>query len=121
MTITIRPTLVRIRQLVAMALRAAIWRRTPEPPVLGLAALIGWALSTIAVELVVALVNAGTNPQFDLYGVNALIAWRATLLLVGVVFAPALYRATLLSASLALSVLVGVFILWTSRGIIVAR
>jgi hypothetical protein len=108
MTITIRPTLVRIRQLVAMALRAAIWRRTPEPPVLGLAALIGWVLLTIAVEVLVGLVNAGSNPQFDLYGINALIAWRATLLLVGVVFAPAAYRATLLSASLALSVLVGV-------------
>jgi peptidase C13-like protein len=108
MTITILPTLVRIRQLVAMALRAAIWRRTPEPPVLGLGAVIGWALLTIAVELVVALVNAGANPQFDLYGINALIAWRATLLLVGVVFAPAMYRATLLSASLALSVFVGI-------------
>ncbi len=108
MTITILPTLVRIRQLVAMALRAAIWRRTPEPPVLGLGAVLGWALLAIAVELVVALVNAGSNPQFDLYGVNALIAWRATLLLVGVVFAPAMYRATLLSASLGLSVLVGV-------------
>ncbi len=107
MTMTIRPTLVRIRQLVAMALRGAIWRRTPEPPVLGLGALVGWALLTIAVEIVVALVNAGNNPQFDLYGINALIAWRATLLLVGVVFAPALYRATLLSAALALSVLVG--------------
>ena len=108
MTITIRPTLVRIRQLVAMALRAAIWRRTAEPPVLGLGALVGWALLTIAVELVVGLVNAGTNPQFDIYGINALIAWRASLLLVGAVFAPQVYRATLLSASLALSVLVGV-------------
>ena len=108
MTISVLPTVVRIRQLLAMALRAAIWRRTPEPPVLGLGALIGWALLTVAVEVVVALVNAGTNPQFDLYGINALIAWRATLLLVGVVFAPKIYRATLLSATLALSVLVGV-------------
>jgi hypothetical protein len=107
MTITIRPTLVRIRQLVAMALRAAIWRRTLEPPVLGLGAVIGWVLLTTAVELVVALANAGTNAQFDIYGLDALIAWRATLLLVGVIFAPVIYRATLLSASLALSALVG--------------
>ncbi len=108
MTITIRPTLTRIRRLFAMALRAAIWRRTAEPPVLGLGALIGWVLLTTAVELVVALVNGGTNAQFDIYGLDALIAWRATLLLVGVVFAPAIYRATLLSASLALSALVGI-------------
>src|SRR5262249_11316246 len=108
MTITIRPTLVRIRQLVAMALRAVIWRRTPEPPVLGLGALIGWLLLTTTVELCVALLNAGGNAQFDIYGLNALIAWRAPLLLVGVIFAPANYRATLLSASLALSAIVGV-------------
>jgi hypothetical protein len=108
MTITIRPTLVRIRQLFAMALRAAIWRRTPEPPVLGLGALIGWVFLTTVVELGTGLLNAGTNAQFDVYGLDALIAWRATLLLVGVVFAPAIYRATLLSATLALSALVGV-------------
>jgi len=108
MTFSVRPTLVRIRQLLAMALRAAIWRRTAEPPVLGLGALIGWVLLITAVELAISLFNAGANPQFDVYGLNALIAWRTTLLLVGVVFAPASFRATLLSASLALSALVGI-------------
>ena len=87
---TIRPTLVRIRQLLAMALRAAIWRRTAEPPVLGIGALVAWVLLTTAVELVIGFLNAGDTPQFDMYGLNALIAWRATLL----------------SASLALSTLV---------------
>lgn len=107
MTLSIRPTLTHIRQLLAMALRAVIWRRTAEPPVLGLGALIGWVVLTTAVELGISLVNAGENPQFDIYGLNALIAWRASLLLVGVIFAPAAYRATLLSSSLALSTLVG--------------
>jgi len=108
MTFSIRPTLIRIRQLVAMALRAVIWRRTAEPPVLGLGALLGWVVLTMLIELVISLLNAGENAQFDIYGLNALIAWRASLLLVGVIFAPATYRATLLSASLALSVLVGI-------------
>jgi hypothetical protein len=108
MTFSIGPTLIRIRQLVAMVLRAVIWRRTAEPPVLGLGALIGWVILTTLIELVISLLNAGENAQFDLYGLNALIAWRASLLLVGVIFAPAAYRATLLSASLALSVLVGI-------------
>src|SRR5947208_15108622 len=103
MTFSIRPTLTRIRQLLAMALRAMIWRRTVEPPVLGLGALIGWVILTTAVELGISLVNAGENPQFDIYGLNALIAWRASLLLVRVVFAPAAYRATLVSSSLAVS------------------
>ena len=107
MALSIRPKMTRIRQLLAMALRAVIWRRTVEPPVLGLGALIGWVILTTAVELGISLVNAGENPQFDIYGLNALIAWRASLLLVGVIFAPAAYRATLLSSSLALSTLVG--------------
>src|SRR5437763_14513255 len=93
MTFSIRPTLTRIRQLVAMALRAVIWRRTAEPPVLGLGALIGWVILTTMIELVISLLNAGENAQFDIYGLNALIAWRASLLLVGVIFAPAAYRA----------------------------
>ena len=117
MTITIRPTLVRIRQLLAMALRAAIWRRTPEPPVLGLGALIGWIFLTTGVELGTALLNAGSGAQFDIYGLDALIAWRATLLLVGVIFAPAIYRATLLSATLALSALVGIVTAATPYGL----
>jgi len=104
---TIRPTLVRIRQLVAMTLRAVIWRRTAAPPELGSAALVGWALTAFTVELVLSLANAGDTPRFDIYGLNALIAWRATLLLVGVFFVPAAWRATVLSASLALSTLVG--------------
>ena len=90
-----------------MALRAAVWRRTAEPPVLGIVALLGWLALTIVIELATALINAGADAQFDLYGINALIAWRAALLLLGVIFAPAIYRATLLSASLALSALVG--------------
>jgi hypothetical protein len=108
MAITVRPTLIRIRQLIAMALRAAIWRRTAEPPVLGLGALIGWLALTMLTELAIALINSGGDPQFDVYGLNALIAWRATLLLVGVIFAPAQYRATLLSASQLLSALVAI-------------
>jgi peptidase C13-like protein len=103
----IRARLILNWRLVAMTLRAAVWRKTVEPPLLGAGSLVGWVLVALSVELMLSLVNAGDTPRFDIYGLDALVAWRATLLLVGVFFTPAAWRATVLSASLALSSLVG--------------
>ena len=103
-----RAALARNGSLMAMVLRAAIWRKTQLPPLLGLGDFVLWCLVCLSVELVASFLGAGAAPHFDPYGLNALVAWRATMLLVGVAFVPPPYRATILGASLALSSAVSV-------------
>jgi hypothetical protein len=57
------------------AARAAIWRPTPNPPLVGLSTLVGWTLVLALVRGVVQLLDAIPSPVFNPYGINALIAW----------------------------------------------
>ena len=60
------------------AARAAIWRPTPNPPLVGLSTLVGWTLVLALVRGVVQLLDAIPSPVFNPYGLNALIAWLAS-------------------------------------------
>ena len=60
-----------------IALRAAIWRTTPEPQLVGLPSLLVWALVLAAVRVAFQFVEAGHGGGFNPYGLNAIVAWMA--------------------------------------------
>src|SRR6478735_7141520 len=87
------------------AARAAIWRPTPNPPLVGLSTLVGWTLVLALVRGVVQLLDAIPSPVFNPYGLNALIAWLVIAIAVAAFFVRPGTRMTFLSAMVALSVL----------------
>ena len=88
-----------------LALRGAIWRGTPDPPLVGLSVLVGWTLVLAGVRVAIQYVEAAPTPAFTLYGLNALVTWLVIALVVAAFFVRAEARATVLSAMVALSVL----------------
>jgi hypothetical protein len=66
-----------------LAARAAVWRTTPDPPLVGLPALLGWTLALAAVRIALQRINAGTVAHFNPYGLNAVVTWLALELAVG--------------------------------------
>lgn len=88
-----------------IAMRAAIWRRTPDPRLVGLPSLIGWILVLAAVRCALQLAGALPTPGFDPYGLNALVAWIAIALVITALFVPQPGRVTAVAAVAALSVL----------------
>ena len=87
------------------AARAAIWRPTPNPPLVGLSTLVGWTLVLALVRGVIQLLDAIPSPVFNPYGINALIAWLVIAIVVAAFFVRPGARMTFLSAMVALSVL----------------
>jgi hypothetical protein len=87
------------------AARAAIWRPTPNPPLVGLSTLVGWTLVLALVRGIVQLLDAIPAPVFNPYGLNALIAWLVIAIAVAAFFVRPGARMTFLSAMVALSVL----------------
>ena len=87
------------------AARAAIWRPTPNPPLVGLSALVGWTLVLALVRGVIQFLDAIPSPVFNPYGLNALIAWLVIAVAVAAFFVRPAARMTFLSAMVALSVL----------------
>ena len=87
------------------AARAAIWRPTPNPPLVGLSTLVGWTLVLALVRGVIQLLDAIPSPVFNPYGLNALIAWLVIAIAVAAFFVRPGARMTFLSAMVALSVL----------------
>ena len=83
--------------------RAAVWRRTPEPALVGLPTLLGWIVVLAAVRVALQYVSAGAAPNFTLYGLNAVVASLAIELAIAALFIQAGGRATVLSAMFALS------------------
>ena len=53
------------------AARAAVWRTTPEPPLVGLPVLLGFAVVTALVRIALQLLAAGSWHAFNPYGLNA--------------------------------------------------
>ena len=86
------------------AARAAVWRTTPEPPLVGLPILLGFAVVTALVRTALQLVAAGSWHAFNPYGLNAIVAWLALELAVAGLFVRPAGRATALSAMLLLSI-----------------
>ena len=70
-----------------MGLRAAVWKATPAPASVGLAALVGWFMLAVAAEALSQYV-AAAGPRFDVYGVTALMGWNAVVLVITAFFCP---------------------------------
>jgi hypothetical protein len=85
--------------------RAAVWRRTPNPRLVGLPTLLGWVIVLAFVRGGLQLVEAGPTPLFNPYGLNSVVAWIATALTITALFLPAQARVTALAAVVALSIL----------------
>lgn len=87
------------------AARAALWRTTPEPPLVGLPVLLGFAVATAIVRVAMQLLAADSWHAFNPYGLNAVIAWLALELAVAALFVRPAGRSTALSAMFILSML----------------
>jgi len=88
-----------------LAARAAVWRTTPDPPLVGLPSLLGWTvvLALIRVALQFAA-TAGGPAHFNPYGLNAVVAWFAFQLAVAAFFVQPAARPTALAAMFILSI-----------------
>jgi hypothetical protein len=91
--------------VVKLAMRAAIWRRTSDPPLVGLRSLLAFAALLAAVRAGLQLVEAGAWQAFNPYGLNAVIAWIALELAIAALFVRPAARTTALAAMFVLSVI----------------
>ena len=91
--------------VVKLAMRAAIWRRTSDPPLVGLRSLLAFAGFVAAVRAGLQLVEAGAWQAFNPYGLNAVIAWIALELAIAALFVRPAARITALAAMFVLSVI----------------
>jgi hypothetical protein len=97
---------VSVWSVLKLAARAAIWRTTPDQPLVGLASLLGWTIALAVVRVALQyLAAAGAAPHFNPYGLNAAIAWIAFELAVAAFFVRPEARATALAAMLVLSII----------------
>src|SRR5271163_298718 len=83
--------------------RAAVWRTTPDPPLVGLAFLLVASIVIVAVRIALQLLDAGSSHAFNPYGLNAVVAWLAIELAIAASFVRPAGRATALSAMFLLS------------------
>lgn len=88
-----------------LAARAAVWRTTADPPLVGLQALVGWTVVLAAVRVVLQYIVAGPAPHFNPYGLNSVVAWLALALAVAAFFVRPAARATALAALFILSII----------------
>ena len=86
-----------------IALRAAVWRTTPDPQFVGLPTLLVWTIALAAVRTASQFVAAGPGGSFNPYGLNAVVAWVAIEVAVAALFVQPAARVTALSAMFALS------------------
>ena len=91
-------------QVLRLAARAILWRTTPDPPLVGLPVLLGFAVLTAAIRIALQLLAAGSAQNFNPYGLNAAVAWIALELAVAAFFVRPANRVTALSAMLVLSI-----------------
>jgi hypothetical protein len=92
-------------RVLKLAARAAVWRTTPDPPLVGLPVLLGFAIVVAAVRIALQLLAAASWHGFNPYGLNAVVAWIALELAVAALFVRPAGRATALSVMFILSVL----------------
>lgn len=88
-----------------LAIRAAIWRKTSDPPLAGLYVLLAFAALVATVRAALQLVEAGALQAFNPHGVNAVIAWIALELAIAALFVRPAARTTSLAAMFVLSVM----------------
>jgi hypothetical protein len=89
-----------------LAARAAIWRRTLDPRLVGLPTLLGWTLVLAAARVALEFAGVVGEPShFNPYGLNAIVTWLAIELAVAALFVRPGARATALSALFILSMI----------------
>ena len=91
--------------VVKLAMRAAIWRRTTNLPLVGLQSLLAFAALLAAVRAGLQLVEAGAWQDFNPYGLNAVITWIALELAIAALFVRPAARTTALAAMFVLSII----------------
>jgi len=91
--------------VVKLAMRAAVWRKTSDPPLAGLSVLLAFAALVAAVRAALQLAEAGAWQAFNPYGLNAVIAWIALELAIAALFVRPAARTTALAAMFVLSVM----------------
>jgi hypothetical protein len=96
---------VGVWRILKLSARAAVWRTTPDAPLVGLPVLLSFAIAAIAVRIAIELLAAGTWHTFNPYGLNAVVAWIALELAVAALFISPPGRVTALSAMCVLSTL----------------
>ena len=64
-TILLREGVTSVWSVFKFAARAAIWRPTPNPPLVGLSALVGWTLVLALVRGVIQYLDAIPSPVFN--------------------------------------------------------
>ena len=101
---------------VKLAMRAVIWRRTFDPPLVGLQSLLAFAVLVAAVRAGLQLVEAGALQDFNPYGLNAVIAWIALELAIAALFVRPAARTTALAAMFILSVIADIVMTAMSVG-----
>jgi hypothetical protein len=94
-----------VRSVLRIALRAAIWRATPDGRAVGVPSLLVCAIALATLRIAVQFLAAGPDGAFNPYGLNAAVAWVALDIAVAALFVPAGARTTALSAMLALTFL----------------
>jgi Peptidase C13 family len=87
-----------------VAFRAATWRATLDPRLVGLPSLLVCALGLIVLRVALQI-PAGAGGGFNPYGINAVIAWIALEIAIAALFVPAGARTSALSAMLVLTFL----------------
>ena len=102
--------------VVKLAMRAVIWRRTFDPPLVGLRSLLAFAVLVAAVRAGLQLVEAGALQDFNTYGLNAVIAWIALELAIAALFVHPAARTTALAAMFILSVIADIVMTAMSVG-----
>jgi hypothetical protein len=88
-----------------LAIRAAVWKTTPQPRLVGLPVLIGCTLVSIVADLASQYVEAGTAARFTPYGLNASLAVILMSFMVAALFVRPQGRATVISALVVLGTL----------------
>jgi len=102
--------------VVKLAMRAVIWRRTFDPPLVGLRSLLAFAVLVAAVRAGLQLVEAGALQDFNPYALNAVIAWIALELAIAALFVRPAARTTALAAMFILSVIADIVMTAMSVG-----
>jgi hypothetical protein len=91
-------------RVLKLSARAAVWRTTAGPPLVGLPILLGFAVLVAAARIALQLLASDSWHDFNPYGLNATVAWIALELAVAALFVRPAVRASALSALFVLSI-----------------
>jgi Peptidase C13 family len=98
--------MVSVRSVLKLAARAAVWRTTPDPPLVGLPSLLGWAVTLAVMRVALQFAGTAGGPShFNPYGLNAVVAWLAFQLSIAAFFVRPAAQPTALAAMFILSII----------------